>query len=139
MKKKTAIAWAVVLVVIAAAAGAVWWNTPVRFLRGTDPGAISRIEVFDGNTGVGFTIEDSRDISYIVSNIQSAELRRERLSLGYMGTMFRLSFYDGDELSAGFIVNSSDTIRDDPFFYRDKTGSLCVDYLRELEGEVEEN
>lgn len=115
-------------------AAVIWWNMPVRFLKGVDAGGISHIEVFNGNTGRGFDIDSSKDIAYIVSNIQSAELKRDKLSLGYSGTMFHLRFYDDrGRLADDFIINYYNTIRDDPFFYRNSTDSLCVDYLQALE------
>jgi hypothetical protein len=44
-----------------------------------------------------------------------------------------MKFYDnsGKEIDS-FIINSTDTIRDDPFFYCGN-GDLCFDYLKELE------
>ena len=60
--------------------------------------------------------------------------QREKLSLGYMGTRFRLTFYDDSGVPLEtLIVNSANTIRKDPFFYRDPDASLCLDYLVSLE------
>jgi hypothetical protein len=44
-----------------------------------------------------------------------------------------MNFYDnsGKEIDS-FIINSTTTIRDAPFFYQCK-GDLCFDYLNELE------
>jgi hypothetical protein len=60
-------------------------------------------------------------------------MTREKVSVGYTGYSFRMNFYDnsGKEIDS-FIINSTTTIRDDPFFYR-CNGDLCFDYLKELE------
>jgi hypothetical protein len=94
---------------------------------------VKSISVFDGNNGNGFAIEDESEIQYIVENIQSIAMTREKVSVGYSGYTFRMKFYDsnGNEMD-GFIINSSNTIRNDPFFYR-CNGDLCFDYIKELE------
>lgn len=107
-----------------------WWATPVTFLEGVPADKVTSIEVFDGGTGIGFTVVAPEDIQYIVSNLQQASMQREKLSLGYMGTRFRLTFYDDSGVPLEtLIVNSANTIRKDPFFYRDPDASLCLDYL----------
>ena len=111
-----------------------WWATPVTFLEGVPADKVTSIEVFDGGTGIGFTVVAPEDIQYIVSNLQQASMQREKLSLGYMGTRFRLTFYDDSGVPLEtLIVNSANTIRKDPFFYRDLDASLCLDYLVSLE------
>ena len=111
-----------------------WWATPVTFLEGVPADKVTSIEVFDGGTGIGFTVVAPEDIQYIVSNLQQASMQREKLSLGYMGTRFRLTFYDDSGVPLEtLIVNSANTIRKDPFFYRDPDASLCFDYLVSLE------
>ena len=100
------------------------------FLEGVPADKVTSIEVFDGGTGIGFTVVAPEDIQYIVSNLQQASMQREKLSLGYMGTRFRLTFYDDSGVPLEtLIVNSANTIRKDPFFYRDPDASLCLDYL----------
>ena len=128
MRKRRFIFLAAVSVLLLAAL--FWWATPVTFLEGIPADKVTSIEVFDGGTGIGFTVVAPEDIQYIVSNLQQASMQREKLSLGYMGTRFRLTFYDysGVPLET-LIVNSANTIRKDPFFYRDPDASLCLDYL----------
>jgi hypothetical protein len=48
-------------------------------------------------------------------------MTREKVSVGYSGYTFRMKFYDsnGNEMDC-FIINSANTIRNDPFFYRCK-------------------
>ncbi len=128
MKKKLAVLIVIIVMM------SIWWSSPVYFLKDVHANDVLKVEVFNGNSGEYFTIENEDDISYLVSNIQQTTLKRNKLSLGYMGTLFQLKFYDvkGKEIDA-FIINYYDTIRKDPFFYRDSTGNLCVDYLKDLE------
>ena len=107
--------------------------SPKIFLKKVNPSAINSISVFDGNTGEGFVISDPDEIKHIVENIQNIKTKRDKISLGYSGFGFRLSFYNekGKEIDS-FIINGEHTIRSDPFFYRcDDT--LCFEYLKELE------
>ena len=128
MRKRRFIFLAAVSVLLLAAL--FWWATPVTFLEGVPADKVTSIEVFDGGTGIGFTVVAPEDIQYIVSNLQQASMQREKLSLGYIGTRFRLTFYDDSGVPLEtLIVNSANTIRKDPFFYRDPDASLCLDYL----------
>ena len=132
MRKRRFIFLAAVSVLLLAAL--FWWATPVTFLEGIPADKVTSIEVFDGGTGIGFTVVAPEDIQYIVSNLQQASMQREKLSRGYMGTRFRLTFYDDSGVPLEtLIVNSANTIRKDPFFYRDPDASLCLDYLVSLE------
>jgi hypothetical protein len=134
MKKGRKISLFILVVVVAVIAiSAAWYFSPKTFLKGIEPSNVSSITVFDGNTGNGFAIEDESEIQYIVENIQSIAMTRGKISVNYMGYSFRMKFYDnsGKEIDS-FIINSADTIRDDPFFYCGN-GDLCFDYLKELE------
>ena len=61
-------------------------------------------------------------------------MKRDGLSFGHMGYSFRISYIDEKDknIIPEFIVNSDDTIRRDPFFYRCE-GGLCYDYLKTME------
>jgi hypothetical protein len=132
MKKKTSVILVVILLVIII--GMIWWYKPVFFLQGVNSGDVAYIIIANGTNGDELTIEDASDISYIIDNIQNIPMKKEKISMTYAGTGIRLAFYtnDGKKIDE-FSVNYYDTIRKDPFFYTDKTGSLCVNYLRELE------
>ena len=116
-----------------AAALAIWYFNTTTFLRKVNPSDIKSISVFDGNTGESFDFSDTDEIRYVVENIQSTIMKKDTLSMGYTGYSFRISFFDENEKEMeSFIINSSNTIRKDPFFYR-CDGDLCFDYLKELE------
>ena len=115
------------------AALAIWYFMPTAFLSKVNPSDIKSISVFDGNTGESFDFSDTDEIRYVVENIQSTIMKKDTLSMGYTGYSFRISFFDENEKEMeSFIINSSNTIRKDPFFYR-CDGNLCFDYLKELE------
>ena len=110
-----------------AAASAIWYCLPKIFLSGVEPSDIKSIAVFDGNTGKGFDINNADEIRYIIENIQGIKMERDNISIGYLGVSFRMR----KEIES-FTMNSANTIRKDPFFYR-CDDNLCFDYLKELE------
>lgn len=131
MKKKVVIP--IVIIVILTIAY-FWWSAPVHFLSNTNPDDIIRIEIFNGDSGNDFVIEDQGDINSIVSNIQSISMKKNKISLGYMGTQYNLKFIDTEgETVDEFIINHYNTLRKDPFFYIDSTSSLCIDLLNSIE------
>lgn len=132
MNKKTVVM--LCALVLAVAAGLVWWIAPKRFLRGADAAKVAEIRVFSGVTGQGFTVSDPEQIAYIVENFQSTAMTRSGLSLGRMGYGYRMTFADGNgKILASLILNSATSVRRDPFFYEPKEGGLCYEYLQELE------
>ena len=135
MKKKIAIATSIIFTMMIASI--IYYFLPKTFGKGVDPSCVDHINVFDGNTGEGFTIDNPEDIKYIVENIQSKPMRRGGVSLGHMGYKFSVVYVDENDKAIVpiFFINSDDTIRKDPFFYR-CDGGLCVDYLKELENEI---
>lgn len=111
----------------------VWYYTPKTFLKKIDSSEVTSISVFDGNTGKQFAVENTEEINQIVENIQGIKMRRNGVSLGHIGYSFRMQFMDENgKVIDSFIINSPNTIRDDPFFYRCDDG-LCFDYLKKLE------
>ena len=108
----------IAIVIAIIAISAVLYFSPRTFLSGVDPSDVKSIFVFDGNTGERFVIDDLAEIKYIVENIQGIEMERYKVSVGYSGFCFRMSFNgSNDNEIDSFVINSADTIRDDPFFY----------------------
>lgn len=134
-KKKITVFVAIVIIVtiVITIVIGVWYSTPKRFLGAVKASEVLSISVFDGNTGKKFTIDNSDEIKQIVENIQSIEMKRDNFSIGYSGFSFSMEFMsENGKVIDSFIINSSNTIRDDPFFYRCDE-DLCFDYLKELE------
>lgn len=119
---------------------AAWYFAPKTFLRGVDPAAVQSILVFDGTTGVGFTVDDPDDVRLIVEKVQEIRLRRDGISLGRMGYGFRLDFVGEDEkaLAPPFCLNGEGVIRKDPFFYR-CDGGLPFGELHAMEEKIQGN
>ncbi|HBA47353.1 MAG TPA: hypothetical protein DCZ91_06055 [Lachnospiraceae bacterium] len=137
MKKKVVIPVIVLLILIALAA--IFYVTPKTFGKNVNPSDVDHINVFDGNTGVGFTIDNPEDIQYIVENIQSYQMKKDGVSLGKMGYGLKITYIAGSDKTVilKFILNGDHTIRKDPFFYR-CDGGLCFDYIKEIESRIEE-
>ncbi len=132
MKKKKITVFVAIVIIVTIVIG-VWYSTPKRFLGAMKASEVISISVFDGNTGKRFTIDDSDEIKQIVENIQSIEMKRDNFSIGYSGFSFSMEFMsENGKVIDSFIINSSNTIRDDPFFYRCDE-DLCFDYLKGLE------
>ena len=135
MKKKITIVVSVLLALMII--GMVYYFTPKTFGKDVSPTSVDHINVFDGATGEGFTIDNTEDIKYIVENIQSKAMRRGGISLGHKGYKFSVVFVDGNDKAVApiFFINSDSVIRKDPFFYH-CDGGLCVEYLTELEHQI---
>lgn len=137
MKKKFVIP--VIAMVILIVLATLLYFMPKTFGKNVEPSDVNHIEVFDGNTGVGFVIDNQEDIQYIVENIQSHQMKKDGISFGRMGYGLKLIFIDNNDkaIIPEIILNSDDTIRKDPFFYR-CDGGLCFDYIKEIESRMEE-
>ena len=137
MKKKVVIPVIAMLVLISLAA--IFYFTPKTFGKNVNPSDVNHIEVFDGNTGVGFTIDNPEDIKYIVENIQSHQMKKDEISFGKMGYGLKITCVDDNDkaIIPEIILNSDDTIRKDPFFYK-CDGGLCFDYIKEIESRTKE-
>ena len=135
MGKRNIIRSLIAVIVILLVLLAVWYFSPRTFLNVLEAGDVTAISVFDGNTGNGFDIDDPEEIQAIVENIQSTPMKRDKISVNYSGFSFRMNFYgENGRVLDSFVVNSTDTIRSDPFFYC-CDGGLCYDYLGELEAQ----
>ena len=130
MKKRAAIivSIAVILLVIFA----VWFNASIDLMN-LDSDEVAEIVVFNGNTGKETRITDESQIGNIINNLNDIKMKRWKPSVGYMGYSFKMMIYLSDGKKVGgwndFIINSSDTIRKDPFFYTVIEGSIDYDYI----------
>lgn len=129
------------LIILMLIATYLWLNfIPKTFGKNVNPSEVDHINVFDGNTGTGFTITDSEDIEYIVTNIQNISMKRDGISLGRVGYSFKISYVNSKDKDVipMFILNSDDIIRKDPFFYK-CDGGICFDYLKVCEDKYRTN
>ena len=86
MKKELRILVILIAVLLVGTVG--YYFMPKKFGKNVNPSEVDHINVFDGNTGTGFTITDSEDIEYIVANIQGISMKRDGISLGRTGYSF---------------------------------------------------
>lgn len=112
--------------------GLIWWNAPCS-ITDIAPSKVSKIEIFNGTTGRSITITDSADIEHIINNLNTISLKKEKISLGYMGCRYITTVYKANgNVYKKFIISSSDTIRKDPFFYQDSSASIDSEYIHKL-------
>ena len=131
MKRKRILTAVLCLTAILVAA-LVWWNVPTPATN-IEASKISKIKIFDGNTGKEVTITDTNDIEHIITNLNAISLKKYRVSLGYLGYSFKTTIYKTDgSVYRELIINSNSVIRKDPFFFRDITESIDYDYIKAL-------
>lgn len=134
MKKKYVICGIITVIVLAVIVICFWYFSPVTFLKDVRKNEVASITVFSGSTGKQMILEDREEINIIVSNIQSARMKRSGLAWNYVGFSFSLTFKDKDgNVIDGITINSKNTVRDNDFFYKCESGELCFSYLLELE------
>ena len=130
-KAKTVIAVLAVL----AAGFLLWYNLPIKLLE-LEPQNVMEIKVFNGNTGKLTHITDEEEIENIIENLNEVKIKRYKPSVGYSGYSFKMTIYltDGNEADGwnNFIINSEDTIRKDPFFYRVTEGNIDYEYIESI-------
>ena len=73
MKKELRILVILIAVLLVGTVG--YYFMPKKFGKNVNPSEVDHINVFDGNTGTGFTITDSENIEYIVANIQGISMK----------------------------------------------------------------
>lgn len=116
--------------------GYIWWNVPTSIIN-ISPSKVSKIEIFDGSTGKAITITDTNDIDHIIKNLNNVSVKKDSISFGAMGYSFRTTIHKTNGyVYKEFIINSSNTIRKDPFFYRDSSESIDYDYIQNLINDV---
>lgn len=115
MKK---VVFCIALILLISAFFCAWYVQPVKFLDNASSDGVSRILVFDGQSGEKSTVTDKDEIASAVSKLQGTVFKRSGISLGKMGYRYKLTFYDNEEnVIESFIVNSESVLRKDPFFY----------------------
>lgn len=94
---------------------------------------ISKIKVFDGNTGYQVEITDRKDINHIIHNLNGVTFKKGKPSFMYMGYSFRTTIFDhkGKPIKE-LTINSSDTIRYKGFFYTSTNKNIDYDYIEKL-------
>jgi hypothetical protein len=98
-----------------------------------EPSKVSKIAIFDGNSGELFEITDGTDINHIINNLNDVTFQKGKASFGYLGYRFNTKVFDQEgELIKELIINSDDTIRYKGFFYQSVDSILPYDYIDKL-------
>lgn len=133
MKRKLTILLTIAVIILAGAG--VWYNIPIDLMN-LEHDEVMEIVVFNGNTGNATHITDKKQIEHIIENLNDIELKRSKPSVGYFGYSFKMTIYlsDGNEADGwnNFIINSDDTIRKDPFFYKVVSEKIDYDYIADI-------
>ncbi len=142
MKKKTEVkkkhhVGAVILgiLLLTVIAAVIWLFIPIK-MPAKDASRITAIRVFDGTYGKSITITDPNEIKEIVDTVNSFKLRREMISIGFTGYRFIVEFEPKSGMWDRFILNSGNTIRQDPFFYHYEGSSLLYNYFDKIFDEM---
>ncbi|MFD1019481.1 hypothetical protein [Thalassobacillus hwangdonensis] len=98
-----------------------------------DPSEVSKITVFDGNTGEKVEITDEADINHVILNLNEVTFRKGKPSFMYSGYSFDTTIlnHEGKSLME-LTINTSDTIRYKGFFYTAVENSIDYDYMESL-------
>lgn len=112
-----------------------WYYLPIDLLD-LKPEEVMEISVFNGSTGKVTHITDEEQIKNIIDDLNDIKVRREKLSTGYSGFSFKITIYmsDGNEADGwnNFIINSENTVRKDPFFYKTVEGEIDYEYIESI-------
>lgn len=116
MKKKIILFCSVIISILSVCL--IYYFSPKVFCKNisNDRGDIF-IEIRDGTTGNIVNITEKEDVDDILNLLKKRTYKKSSLSLGYMGTKYTLTIYDGCSKKDSFIINDENLIRKDPFFY----------------------
>ena len=119
MKKKIILFCSVIISILSVCL--IYYFSPKVFCKNisNDRGYIF-IEIRDGTTGNIVNITEKEDVDDILNLLKKRTYKKSSLSLGYMGTKYTLTIYDGCSKKDNFIINDENLIRKDPFFYHNQ-------------------
>ncbi len=134
MKRKIICIVIASILVIATSGFGIYYFSPATFLKGISPQDVGCIVVFNGSTGARFTVSDEDEVETVITNLQGVTAKRDGVSVNYDGFAYQLTMMDTQGKTVDIlIVNGTDSLRRDPFFYEITDGSLCYDLLQALE------
>ncbi|MGI2295033.1 hypothetical protein [Paenibacillus sp. GXUN7292] len=97
------------------------------------PSKVSKIVIFNGNTGYQIEINEKEDIEYIIRNLNGISFQKGKMTSGYMGYSFRTTIYNNKGKSVkGLVINTTDTVRFNGFFYKAKNNLIDYGYIESM-------
>ncbi|WP_078551467.1 hypothetical protein [Bacillus alkalicellulosilyticus] len=98
-----------------------------------NPTTVSKITVFDGNTGNDIEITEQNDINHIITNLNDVTFQKGKPSFMYTGYSFKTTIYDTKGRSVKELtINSNDTISYNGFFHNVTDQIIDYEFIEEL-------
>ncbi|MFE8700803.1 hypothetical protein ACFYKX_09270 [Cytobacillus sp. FJAT-54145] len=132
MNKRRWIKWGVIVVPVILIVVFALSFVPHKVVN-VEPTNVSKITIFNGNSGDIVEITDKSHIHHIISNLNAVTFQKGKPSFGYLGFSFRTTIFnkEGKEIKE-LIINSSDTIRYNGFFYKSEDYAIDYDFIESL-------
>lgn len=132
LKKKKRII-TIFLGVIIIFVGALCFNFVVPKKVITTDDTITKITIFNGNTGNQAIITNPEEIQTIVTKLNAIDFLKTGVSAGYIGYGLDITYFgEEDKEIHNFIINSENQVRYKGFFYEPQNTSLDYEYLANL-------
>ncbi len=98
-----------------------------------DAANVSKITIFNGNSGEQMEITDASEIDYLIQNLNQVTFQKGKWSFRYMGYSFRTTIYNkkGRAIKE-LIINTENTIRYKGFFYTAKDQFIDYGYIQKM-------
>jgi hypothetical protein len=98
-----------------------------------DATSVSKISIFDGNSGNVIEITKPTEIHHIINNLNNVTFQKGKPSFGYSGYSFRTTIFNNKgKTIKELIINSNSTIRYKGFFYTTVDNSIDYNYIEQI-------
>ncbi|WP_027084409.1 hypothetical protein [Cohnella panacarvi] len=94
---------------------------------------VSKLIIFDGNTGEETEITTKSEVDHIIDNLREITFQKGKPTFGFMGYSYKTTIYNKKGKSIiKFIINSEDTIRYNGFFFKAKGDLIDYSYIKKI-------
>lgn len=133
-KRKYLILLSLILIIIAIYCANTLSKPKVKLVDFTS-NEVSLINIFNGNTGKEINVDESSDISKIISNLNTIKFVKDISNEDYTGFGFAMDIYDLDgDKSMSITVNAPNLAIYDGYFYKAKSNSIDYNFIEGLFG-----
>ena len=134
LNKKRLITLSLYLIIIVI--GTLCFNFIVPKKVTTTDDTITKITIFNGNTGNQTIITNPEEIQTIVTKLNGIDFLKTGISIGYMGYSLDITYFgEGDKEILNFIINGENTVQYKGFFYEPQNTALDYEYLANLQSD----